>query len=80
MLVQLKLRERKQCPPKFLVLHGEIRAEKEYAASRVKLSTAVHNVHAHKDVDSRQTEILSLKADVKELKSLLASMTTKSFQ
>lgn len=80
MLVQLKLRERKQSPPKFLELLGEIRAEEEYAAARVKLSTAVHKVHAHKDVDSRQTEIQSLKADIKELKSLFASMNTKSFE
>uniref|UniRef100_A0A671YE20 Uncharacterized protein n=1 Tax=Sparus aurata TaxID=8175 RepID=A0A671YE20_SPAAU len=33
MLVQLKLRERKQSPPKFLELLAEIRAEEEYAAS-----------------------------------------------
>ena len=35
---------------------------------------------ANKDVDSRQTEIQSLKADIKELKSLFTSMNIKSFQ
>ena len=80
MLVQLKLRERKQSPPKFLELLAEIRAEEEYAAARVKLSMSVHKVHANKDVDSRQTEIQSLKADIKELKSLFTSMNTNSFE
>ena len=37
MLVQLKLRERKQSPPTFLELLADIRAEEEYAAARVKL-------------------------------------------
>lgn len=33
-------------------------------------------MHANKDVDSRQT----LKADINELKSMFASMNTKSFE
>lgn len=82
MLVQLKLklRERRQNPPKFLELLAEIRAEEEYAAAKVKLSTSAHRVHAHREVDSRQTEIFTLKAEVKELKSLFAAVTTKPGQ
>lgn len=77
MLIQLKLRERRQNPPKFLELLTEIRVEEEYAASRVKLGTSVNRVHADREVDSRQKEIQSLKADIKELKSLFASLSVK---
>ncbi|KAK0148989.1 Paraneoplastic antigen Ma1 [Merluccius polli] len=80
MLIQLKIRERKQNPPKFLELLAEIRAEEEYAAARVKLSTSVHRVHANKEVDGRQTEILTLKAEIKELKTLFATMKTEPCQ
>ncbi|XP_037553330.1 paraneoplastic antigen Ma1 homolog, partial [Nematolebias whitei] len=41
MLVQLKLRERRQNPPKFLELLTEVRAEEEYAAARIKLRASV---------------------------------------
>ena len=75
MLVQLKLRERRMSPPTFLELLAEVRAEEEYAAARVKLSMSVHKVNVCKEADGRPTEIQSLKADVKELKSLFASMT-----
>ncbi|XP_076830977.1 uncharacterized protein LOC143476602 [Brachyhypopomus gauderio] len=80
MLIQLKIRERRQNPPKFLELLSEIRAEEEYAAARAKLSSSVRGVHATKEVDSRQTEILTLKAEIKELKSLFATMNTKPCQ
>ncbi|KAJ8399616.1 hypothetical protein AAFF_G00410270 [Aldrovandia affinis] len=77
MLVQLKLRERKQNPPKFLELLAEIRTEEEYAAARVKLNMSVHRVHANQDVDSRQMDIQTLKSELKEMKAMFASMTTK---
>ncbi|XP_013856006.1 paraneoplastic antigen Ma1 homolog, partial [Austrofundulus limnaeus] len=77
MLVQLKLRERKQNPPNFLELLTEIRAEEEYAAARVKLSASVHRVKANNDMDSHQTDIQSLKAEIKELKSMVDAMKTK---
>ncbi|KAJ8375794.1 hypothetical protein SKAU_G00063740 [Synaphobranchus kaupii] len=80
MLVQLKLRERKQNPPKFLELLAEIRAEEEYAAARIKLSMSVHRIHANQDVDSRQMDIQSLKSEIKEMKSMFASMNTKPHQ
>ncbi|KAJ8390645.1 hypothetical protein AAFF_G00102510 [Aldrovandia affinis] len=77
MLVQLKLRERKQSPPKFLELLSEIRTEEEYAAARVKLNMSVHRVHANQDVDSKQMDIQTLKSELKEMKAMFASMTTK---
>lgn len=76
MLVQLKLRERKPNPPKFLELLTEIRAEEEYATARVKLGASVQRVKANNDIDSHQTEIQSLKAEIKELKSMVAAMKT----
>lgn len=78
MLVQLKLRERRQNPPKFLELLTEIRAEEEYAAARVKLSTSVHRVQAKSHTDSQQTDIQSLRADIKELRSMFAAMKSTS--
>ncbi|XP_056140241.1 paraneoplastic antigen Ma2 homolog [Lampris incognitus] len=78
MLIQLRLRERKAAPPNFLQLLTEIRAEEEYEASRKKLSASVHQVHANPEVCIRQAEIQSLKAEIKELKSMVASVVTKS--
>ena len=76
MLVQLKLRERKQNPPKFLELLAEIRTEEEFATARLKLS--VQKVQTSTDVDSKQTEVQALKAEIKEMKSMIAAMSTKS--
>ncbi|KAI5616885.1 hypothetical protein C0J50_23556 [Silurus asotus] len=78
MLIQLRLRERKSAPPNFLQLLTEIRAEEEYETARKKLSASVHQVHANTEVDTRQTEIQNLKAELKELKSMVASVVTKS--
>uniref|UniRef100_A0A672IGG7 Uncharacterized protein n=1 Tax=Salarias fasciatus TaxID=181472 RepID=A0A672IGG7_SALFA len=44
MLIQLRLRERKDNPPTFLKLLCEIRNEEEYETSRMKLNTSVHTV------------------------------------
>lgn len=73
MLVNLRLRERKAEPPTFLELLKEVRIEEEYESSRKKLSPAVQCVHAKPDA-----EIQSLKAEIKELKSLVATAATKS--
>ncbi|XP_067220215.1 paraneoplastic antigen Ma2-like [Chanodichthys erythropterus] len=78
MLIQLRLRERKAAPPNFLQLLTEIRAEEEYETTRKKLSASVHQVHANTELDTRQTEIQNLKAELKELKSMVASVVTKS--
>uniref|UniRef100_A0A671VCS7 Uncharacterized protein n=1 Tax=Sparus aurata TaxID=8175 RepID=A0A671VCS7_SPAAU len=44
MLVQLKLRERRECPPSFLELLSKIRSEEEYESSRLKLNSSVRRV------------------------------------
>ncbi|XP_062372029.1 paraneoplastic antigen Ma1 homolog [Sardina pilchardus] len=80
MLVQLKLRERKESPPSFLELLSEIRNEEEYESSRMKLNSSVQRVHANADMDSRQLDIQALKLEMKELKSMFASMATQSCQ
>ncbi|XP_052469911.1 uncharacterized protein LOC128026690 [Carassius gibelio] len=74
MLVNLKLRERKENPPSFLELLSEIRSEEEYEASRAKLNSTVHKIQAKAEVDNKQTEIQTLKTELKELKAMFASM------
>lgn len=74
MLVNLKLRERKENPPSFLELLSEIRSEEEYEASRAKLNFTVHKIQAKAEVESKQTEIQTLKTELKELKAMFASM------
>ncbi|XP_038574937.1 uncharacterized protein LOC119902683 [Micropterus salmoides] len=78
MLIQLRLRERKTTPPTFLQLLSEIRAEEEYEASRKKLNNTVHQVCAKQEGDSKHAEIQSLKAEIKELKSMVTAVVTKS--
>nr|XP_057906640.1 uncharacterized protein LOC131104002 [Doryrhamphus excisus]XP_057906648.1 uncharacterized protein LOC131104002 [Doryrhamphus excisus] len=77
MLIQLRLRERKSAPPNFLQLLSEIRTEEGYEASRKKLSASVRQVYADPEVDGKQAEIQNLKAELKELKSMVASVVTK---
>lgn len=78
MLIQLRLRERKETPPTFLQLLSEIRTEEEYEASRRKLNASVHPVQMKQSAESSHAEIQSLKAEVKELKAKLASCMTSS--
>ncbi len=77
MLIQLRLRERKNKPPTFVEILTEIRAEEEYEASRMKLNTSVHQIQPKQTVDVKQAKIQSLKAEIKELKSIVASVVTK---
>ncbi|XP_060767152.1 paraneoplastic antigen Ma2 homolog [Neoarius graeffei] len=78
MLIQLRLRERKAAPPNSLQLLTESRADEEYETSRKKLNASVHQVQANPEVDTRQAEIQSLKVEIRELKSMVASGVTKS--
>lgn len=79
MLVQLKLRERRERPPSFLELLSKIRSEEEYESSRMKLNSSVRRVQANADADTKEGEIQSLKSDIKELKAMFTAMTaTKS--
>lgn len=76
MLVQLKLRERRERPPPFLELLSEVRSKEEYESSRMKLNLSVQRVHV--DADGREEEIHSLKCDIKELKAMVTAMTATS--
>ncbi|KAL7870182.1 hypothetical protein SRHO_G00076790 [Serrasalmus rhombeus] len=78
MLVQLRLRERKSDPPSFLDLLSEIRMEEEYQASRQKVTATVHQVQAAGKMETKDTEVQSLRAELKELKYKFAEMARKS--
>ncbi|KAI7813567.1 hypothetical protein IRJ41_020632 [Triplophysa rosa] len=74
MLVNLRLRERRENPPTFLQLLKEVRSEEEYEISRKTLNPSVQCVQARQEVETRQAEIQSLKSEVRELKSMVASV------
>lgn len=76
MLIRLRLRERLDRPPTFVDLLSEIRKEKEYEASRNKLNPSMSS-SLTKQEGSKQAEIQHLRAEVKELRSMFATMTTK---
>lgn len=77
MLVNLRLRERKLIPPTFLQLLKEIREEEEYEASRKKICPVVQRAYVKQDSDVKQSELQSLKSEIKELKSLVAAAVSK---
>ncbi len=77
MLVNLRLRERRERPPTFLQLLKEVRSEEEYKASRKKVNPFVQCFQVKQEIDEKQAEIQSLKAEVKELKTMVASVVRK---
>lgn len=77
MLINLHLRKRKSKPPTFLQPYSEIRTEEEYEASRRKRNTSVQHAQT-KPSGTGNTEIQSLKAEVKELNAKLATCMSKS--
>ncbi|KAI7799692.1 hypothetical protein IRJ41_009439 [Triplophysa rosa] len=78
MLFQLRLRERKSKPPSFLDLLSEIRTEEEYESSRAKLTARVHKACTNVDMEVKHKEVLTLKAELKELKSQFATMVANA--
>ncbi|XP_063746163.1 paraneoplastic antigen Ma2-like [Eleginops maclovinus] len=80
MLVNLRLRERRDKPPTFLQLLKELRTEEEYEASRKRLNPAVQSVHVKPEIDVKQAEIQGLRAELKELKALVAAVVTRPDQ
>ncbi|XP_029944946.1 paraneoplastic antigen Ma1 homolog [Salarias fasciatus] len=52
MLIQLRLREKKDNPPTFLQLLRDIRTEEEYEASKAKLNQSVRSVYAKPQAES----------------------------
>ncbi|XP_073705540.1 paraneoplastic antigen Ma1 homolog [Garra rufa] len=78
MLVNLRLRERREKPPSFLQLLKEVMLEEEYEASRKKVNPFVQCLQAEQEIDVKHAEIQSIKAEVKELKTMVASVVRKS--
>ncbi|KAK0135440.1 Paraneoplastic antigen Ma3 [Merluccius polli] len=78
--VNLRLRERRDKPPTFLQLLKELRTEEEYEASRKRLNPAVQSVHIKPEIDVKQAEIQGLRAELKELKALVAAVVTRPDQ
>ncbi|XP_058863391.1 paraneoplastic antigen Ma1 homolog [Acipenser ruthenus] len=76
MLIQLRLRERKDNPPAFLTLLNEIREEEEQEAARHKLSTSVKRIQVRDDENLEQSEFNELNAQVKELQTGFVAMMT----
>ncbi|XP_029104800.1 paraneoplastic antigen Ma1 homolog [Scleropages formosus] len=72
MLLNLRLRERRDNPPDFLQLLSEIRTEEGYEASRQKLKSTVKPVRAKTVVAHADSGMQELQAEVKALKLQLA--------
>ena len=77
MLIQLRLREKKDNPPTFLQLLRDIRTEEEYEASKAKLNQSVRTVYAKPQTESN-SEIQTLRTEIKELKSMFSTLATNS--
>ncbi|KAL7831312.1 hypothetical protein SRHO_G00308150 [Serrasalmus rhombeus] len=67
MLLNLRLRERKNSPPNFLQLLNEIRSEEGYEASRHKLSSAMTSVQV-KSAIAHTDEMQGLQEEIRELR------------
>lgn len=76
MLMQLRLREKRTNPPTFLELLRETCTEEEYEASKEKLNQSVCTIHAKLQVENKQSQIQSLRAEIKEVKSMFAALST----
>ncbi|XP_076850337.1 uncharacterized protein LOC143500204 [Brachyhypopomus gauderio] len=72
MLLQLRLKERRNNPPTFLDLLSEIRAEEEYERSRHKICPRVRQVNTQENADSDSVTIQHLKTELKRLKEQIA--------
>lgn len=77
MLLQLRLRERKEEPPAFLKLLSEIREEEDHARVRHESNTTVRQVKVGEETKAKSTEVQELKAEIKELRSELKELTSK---
>uniref|UniRef100_A0A9J8DF96 Uncharacterized protein n=1 Tax=Cyprinus carpio carpio TaxID=630221 RepID=A0A9J8DF96_CYPCA len=70
MLLQLRLRERKNNPPSFLSLLKEIREAEESEAARHRMSAKAKAIHFHENERASTSVIQELKAEIEELRSL----------
>lgn len=75
MLLNLRLRERRDQPPTFLQLLNEIRSEEEYEASRHRLNPP-KSVHVKTATVPTETNTMDIKTEIQELKTQVAKLTT----
>ncbi len=83
MLLQLGLRERRECPPTFLSLLKETCEAEENEAARHRMTAKVTSIHSHDDEGVSSSVIHELKSEIQELKTHLCggefnSVTTSS--
>ncbi|KAL6462538.1 hypothetical protein MHYP_G00289600 [Metynnis hypsauchen] len=77
MLLQLRLKERRDNPPTFLDLLSEIRAEEEYERSRHKICPRVRQVNTQENAESDHVTMQHLKTELKRLKEQVAGLAER---
>ncbi|XP_049321873.1 uncharacterized protein LOC125782292 [Astyanax mexicanus] len=75
MLLNLRLRERRNSPPNFLQLLNEIRLEEGYEASRNKLSSTMTSVQV-KSARAHSNEMQGLQDEIRELRQQVSDYTS----
>uniref|UniRef100_A0AAR2LE42 Uncharacterized protein n=1 Tax=Pygocentrus nattereri TaxID=42514 RepID=A0AAR2LE42_PYGNA len=85
MLVQLRIRERRHCPPRFLELLNEVREEEDRQLVRRKttLGTAkatVRRFSATEDMLASPSETVKLQNEIEQLKTKISKMTLDASQ
>ncbi|XP_072572259.1 uncharacterized protein [Paramormyrops kingsleyae] len=75
MLLQLRLRERKEDPPTFLTLLSEIREAEEIEAARHKIGASVKQVKFQAEGSTSPSVVQELKAEICELKARLGEFS-----
>lgn len=78
MMLNLRLRERRQNPPPFLQLLNEIRHEEEHEASRRRLQPP-KAVYAKSTIAVPDKEVIDLKAEIQGLRTQVSELTISSF-
>lgn len=73
MLLQLRLRERKEHPPTFLSLLNEIREAEEIEVTRRKFTATAKSIHLQDEGNNCPAFVRELKAEIQELRTQLES-------
>ncbi len=78
MLLQLRLRERKEHPPTFLSLLNEIREAEEIEVTRRKFTATAKPIHLQNEGNNCPAFVRELKAEIQELRNQLKSDCSNS--
>ncbi|RXN25500.1 Retrovirus-related Pol polyprotein from transposon 297 [Labeo rohita] len=78
MLLQLRLRERKNHPPSFLSLLKEIREAEESEASRHRMSAKAKAIQYREDERASTSVIQEIKAEIQELRTQICGGESKT--